>query len=328
IHGFCARVLADRAYESGVLFETELVTDQSHFLNEVADDFWRAHLYGDDKVLAALLRKCLSPARLVELLNELTNNPVLRVLPAPENQAELKKKIAEVWHALCDCWSKSEQEIRGLFSNIAWAKGNHFKREVIDAYLAVAMKCVGESRSTGELLSCMEFFSAATLQANTRVRGITPRHEFFDQCQELSEVTHRFVVSFQSEFCQWAREELRRRKADRQVRSFDDLLTRLDEALRREDQLGKNLRERFTVALIDEFQDTDPVQYSILAQIYRGTNAPVFLIGDPKQAIYGFRGADVFAYLEAAKVANCRYSLGKNWRSEAKLVDGVNEIFR
>jgi exodeoxyribonuclease V beta subunit len=327
VHGFCARILADRAFESGVLFETELVTDQSRFLNQVADDFWRAHLYSDDKVLAALVREQLSPARLVALLNELTNNPALRVLPAPENQAALKQKIAEVWRALCECWSKSAQEMRGLFSNIAWAKGNHCKRDVVEARLAAAMECLGESRNAGDLLSCVEFFSAATLQANTRVRGITPRHEFFNRCQELSQATHRFVVSFQSEFCQWAREELRRRKAERQVRSFDDLLTGLDEALRRNDQLCRNLRERFKIALIDEFQDTDPVQYSILARIYREASAPVFLIGDPKQAIYGFRGADVFAYLEAAKMAKRRYTLGKNWRSEAKLNDGVSEIF-
>ncbi len=327
IHGFCARVLADGAFATGALFDTELVTDQSRFLHEVADDFWRAHLYGDDKVLAALLPEELSPARLVELLVELANNPALRVLPPAENQAELKKQTAEAWRALCDCWSKSEAEIRGLFSNIAWAKGDHFKREVVDARLAAAMECIGESGNARHLLSCVEFFSAATLQAHTRARGITPRHEFFNRCQELSAVTHRFVVSFQSEFCDWARVELCRRKTARQVRSFDDLLTQLEHALRRDHQLRNDLREQFSVALIDEFQDTDPVQYSILTHIYGGTSAPVFLIGDPKQAIYGFRGADVFAYLEAAKLANRSYTLGKNWRSEAKLVDGVSEIF-
>jgi exodeoxyribonuclease V beta subunit len=69
------------------------------------------------------------------------------------------------------------------------------------------------------------------------------------------------------------------------------------------------------------------VQYSIFSQIYRDSDAPVFLIGDPKQAIYGFRGADVFTYLSAAQVASRRYTLAKNWRSEAKLVEGVNAIF-
>src|SRR5207249_5835669 len=143
--------------------------------------------------------------------------------------------------------------------------------------------------------------------------------------EELSELADRFVVSLQSEFCEWAREELPRRKRNRGVQSFDDLLTRLDQALRsdKRGELSGSLRERFAVALVDEFQDTDPVQYSIFSQIYRDSDASVFLIGDPKQAIYGFRGADVFTYLRAAQVANRRYTLAKNWRSEAKLVEGV-----
>ena len=252
IHGFCARVLADRAFESGVPFDAELVTDQSRFLNEVADDFWRAHFYTDDTTMAALLRgERLKPAQLVELLTQLTNNPKLRVMPPPEDRAVLEKKIAE----LCEAGADSG---------------------------------------------------------------------------ELTELVNRFVISVQSEFCEWAREQLPRRKADRGVQSFDDLLTRLDEALRREEggELRKSLRERFAVALVDEFQDTDPVQYSIFSQIYGGSDSSVFFIGDPKQAIYGFRGADVFTYLKAAKIANRRYTLHQNWRSEAKLVDGVNAIFK
>src|SRR4029077_6332291 len=81
IHGFCGRVLADRAFESGVPFETELVADQSRFLNEIADDFWRAHFYGNDSIMAGVLRDRPTPARLVELLNQLSNNPTLRVSP-------------------------------------------------------------------------------------------------------------------------------------------------------------------------------------------------------------------------------------------------------
>jgi exodeoxyribonuclease V beta subunit len=251
IHGFCARVLADRAFESGVLFETELVTDQSRFVHEVVDDFWRAHFYSDDSIMAGVVRERLVPARLVELLVQLTNNPTLRVSPPSENRAALEKKITELCRA-----------------------------------------------------------------------GGNP--------EEITELAERFIVSLQSEFCEWARQELRRRKTDRRVQSFDDMLTRLDEALRGErgNQLRKSLRERFTVALVDEFQDTDPVQYSIFSQIYGGSDRSVFFIGDPKQAIYGFRGADVFTYLEAAKVANRRYTLERNWRSEAKLLHGVNAIFR
>ena len=99
IHGFCARILADRAFESGVLFETELVTDQSRFLHEVADDFWRAHFYSDDSIMAAVVRERLTPVGLVELLNQLTNNPTLRVSPPSEDCAALEKKITELCRA-------------------------------------------------------------------------------------------------------------------------------------------------------------------------------------------------------------------------------------
>ena len=250
IHGFCARVLADRAFESGVLFETELTTEQSHFLAEIADDFWRAHFYTADPIMAAVVRGRIKPEQLASLLEQLTNDPTLRVLPPPEDLAVLESKIEDVWSKRGDC-------------------------------------------------------------------------------EELTELANRFVVALQAQFCLWARRELPRRKMERRVQSFDDMLTRLDQALRskRGQQLGRSLRERFAVALIDEFQDTDPVQYSIFSQIYRDSDASVFLIGDPKQAIYGFRGADVFTYLRAAQVANRRYTLAKNWRSEAKLVEGVSAIF-
>src|SRR4051794_6413827 len=250
IHGFCARVLADRAFESGAPFETELVTDQSRFFNEIADDFWRAHFYTDDAVTAGLLRDRLAPADLVELLNQLTNNPTLRVSPSTEDRALLKKEITQ----LCQAGGDPDR---------------------------------------------------------------------------LTELAERFVISFQSEFCEWARQELRRRKTQRRVQSFDDMPARLEEGLSWERRKGlqKNFRERFAIAVVEEFQGTDPVQYSIFSKIYGGSDASVFLIGDPKQAIYAFRGADVFTYLRAAKGAHRRYTLYRNWRSEAKLLEGVNAIF-
>jgi hypothetical protein len=79
--------------------------------------------------------------------------------------------------------------------------------------------------------------------------------------------------------------------------------------------------------LIDEFQDTDPVQYSIFSRIYDGSSAPVAFIGDPKQAIYAFRGADVFTYMKAASAATEQFTLTTNWRSETRLIDAVNTIF-
>lgn len=128
----------------------------------------------------------------------------------------------------------------------------------------------------------------------------------------------------------WLDREMPRRKAEARQICFDDLLLDLQGALacpRRGARLAQQLRQRFSAALIDEFQDTDPIQYEIFERIYSGTQAPVFLVGDPKQAIYEFRGADIFAYLEAREKAGSRHTLGQNWRSEPRLIDAVNALF-
>ena len=107
------------------------------------------------------------------------------------------------------------------------------------------------------------------------------------------------------------------------------MLTRFVDALSGEggEALCRTIRERFKAALVDEFQDTDPVQYSIFQKIYDGKKMPVFFVGDPKQSIYGFRGADVFTYVDAAQTVPNQFTLGKNWRSTTDLVRAVNALF-
>ena len=91
--------------------------------------------------------------------------------------------------------------------------------------------------------------------------------------------------------------------------------------------LAATIRKRFRAALIDEFQDTDPLQEEIFHRIFGGGESWLFLIGDPKQAIFGFRGADVFSYLRAAQRAERRFTLQTNYRSSTALVAATNHIF-
>jgi exodeoxyribonuclease V beta subunit len=248
IHGFCARVLADCTFETGTLFDCELITDQSRLWEEIADDFWRMQLYPADALTSAIVRGRIAPEQFAALLELLSNNPRLRVLPGPKNLMEIKTRIAAL----------PEDSV---------------EREALVA---------------------------------------------------------EFLIGLKANFVAWARLEMARRKASDRTQSFDDLLTQFDDALQSDGgaALGDSVQTRFAVALIDEFQDTDPVQYSIFSQIYEGSDAPVFFIGDPKQAIYGFRGADVFTYLKAARSGARAYTLGENWRSEAKLIEGVSAVFR
>jgi exodeoxyribonuclease V beta subunit len=126
-----------------------------------------------------------------------------------------------------------------------------------------------------------------------------------------------------------ARAELDRRKLSRQVMTYDDLLTRLKATLEGPGgaTVAQRLRERYRVVLVDEFQDTDPVQWDIMRLAFAHEDGTLVLIGDPKQAIYAFRGADVYAYLEAARSAGTRRTLNENWRSDQGLIDAYDQLF-
>ncbi len=120
------------------------------------------------------------------------------------------------------------------------------------------------------------------------------------------------------------------RKKARKILTYDDVLSRLRETLF-DEQRGPaacdRLRERYDVVLVDEFQDTDPVQWDIMHRAFGEGGATLVLIGDPKQAIYAFRGADVHAYLQARDEVQSEWTLDVNWRSDQGLLEAYDALF-
>jgi exodeoxyribonuclease V beta subunit len=134
-----------------------------------------------------------------------------------------------------------------------------------------------------------------------------------------AQVRHRFALA--------VRAEVARRKRARRVYTYDDMLTRLADALADPFRgAPQRLRDRYSVVLVDEFQDTDPVQWDILRRAFHG-HTTLVLIGDPKQAIYAFRGADVVSYLDATETARQHATLARNWRSDAPLLTALDIVF-
>ncbi|WP_413699374.1 UvrD-helicase domain-containing protein [Psychromonas sp. KJ10-10] len=142
---------------------------------------------------------------------------------------------------------------------------------------------------------------------------------------------------------------MQKSKHSQSLLGFDDLLLRLDSALQSspDNHLAEQIKSTYPIALIDEFQDTDPVQYRIFQTIYTNhgieeqtdetmasvvdqsvtRSSGLFMIGDPKQAIYSFRGADIFTYMKARQNVSAHYSLDYNYRSSAQMIDAVNHFF-
>jgi exodeoxyribonuclease V beta subunit len=332
IHGFAQRTLKDRAFESGALFDAELIMDQSDILHEITDDFWRRHFYSSAQIVTTFaIKNGFTPEKFFRHITELTKNPALVVIPPhPADIEAIKTECAVVWNKLRDCWNRCEGEIRAIFAHHGWAKFTHGDPVKMHILLAKLGKCLSDAAGALDELECIEKFALSSILKSVRVRQIAPSHELFTLCDRLMAIEKELCVSLQSEFFAWARQEMKRRKIMRNVLSFDDMLTRLDEALSGEggEALSQAIRERFKAALVDEFQDTDPVQYSIFQKIYGGKKMPVFFVGDPKQAIYGFRGADVFTYIDASAAAPNQFTLGKNWRSTTDLVRAVNTLFK
>jgi exodeoxyribonuclease V beta subunit len=127
-------------------------------------------------------------------------------------------------------------------------------------------------------------------------------------------------------FATAVRTELDRRKRRLGILSYDDLLSQLAGALADGDgAAAQRMRDRWRIVLVDEFQDTDPVQWEVLDRAFNG-HATMVLIGDPKQAIYAFRGGDVTTYLRAAATAERQQTLAVNWRSDQPLLDGFQRL--
>ncbi len=148
-------------------------------------------------------------------------------------------------------------------------------------------------------------------QARLEPRGAEPG--------SAAHVRYRFAAA--------VRAEVARRKRVRRIYTYDDMLTRLADALADPARgAAARLRARYRVVLVDEFQDTDPVQWQILRKAFHGSTTLV-LIGDPKQAIYAFRGADVVSYLDATEAAHHHATLARNWRSDSVLLDALDTVF-
>ena len=335
IHGFCERTLKQNAFESGSTFDAELLPDQSDLLREVAADFYRSQAYGSDPLPAALALACdIGVETLSKLLPRVLSNPQIKILPDNADIAAKQNSARKLNTTFVSKWGQWRDEVRALFltpeGNI-WAKAGakHGVTEpLLDALdkLAVSNEApVAAYRAFAQFTN--EWLAEQTLKKPKRE---TPRHDFFDLSSQFAELLAGYGPAANAEFLAWARIESAKRKASRGLRSFDDLLTTLHAALHsaKGDALAASIRAQYHAALVDEFQDTDSVQDSIFSRVFGGDGTWLFLIGDPKQAIYGFRGADVFSYLAATQRPGARrFTLGTNYRSTRNLVSAVNALF-
>ena len=340
IHGFCQRTLQDSAFESGSLFNVELVADQDNLIREIAADYFRRQNYSGDTLRASIaLHQNLTPDVFAALLKRFLTYPELKLLPEKPAlsleviAAELKTvfaKCAKEWSSIAD---KHFDLVNYFIGGKKWANGEHNKSGVIETHMGNLGAGLGANNLSTQFWEAIQFFSISAIRNAVGAKKELPRPypSLFDHCENLFTLAGEFALAQRLDFLRTARAALTQRKQDAKQHSYDDLISRLANALDGPlgNPLANSVRKKFRVALIDESQDTDPLQWKIFRAIFASSPAHrLYLIGDPKQAIYGFRGADVNTYLATASTPDCKeYSLDTNWRSESALVSAVNTIF-
>ena len=344
IHGFAHRVLQQHALETGLLFELELTGATEVLAREISDDYWSRFFYDLDHRLASLVRQGVSPGQLRGLTQEAIRHSDFAItgeIPAEDGIPALVREYCYLYGEVRVCWQEQHEALVRYFAQAEGLTASfktlleHGLLDRIDAFFNLAEPAAFALPNQAELLAEENIFQpeGKVFTPTALKKGLAQPNPFFASWGGLVARGAALAVGSQALFlagaAHYIRAELPKRLLAGQQQSFDQLLTGLDRALQSGHGLAQRIRARFPVALIDEFQDTDPIQYRIFRTIYgTGGKEALFLIGDPKQAIYGFRGADIYAYLEAAsQSASEKHTMTTNWRADRKMVAALNALF-
>ena len=339
IHGFCQRALQEAAFEAGGDFDCELMTDDGDLIDEILLDLWRHEVDQAPSSWARFLAtKKMTPADWRNRLRSHLGKPYLQVLPSKLEYTPDLQPVHDAWSVAAQRWQAEGAAWFEVLRNSTALKQTSHKvgnlplwQQELDHYFA-------DPAGQYHAPKCLARLSHSELVKATKKGEETPLHPLADDFEALLSTLAPYAPEGAQRFIdlhvRWLAElnqQLPQRKAEQRVMAFDDLLNRLNEALQREglgDSLAHTLREQYPVALIDEFQDTDPIQYCIFDRIYaHGSGADLCFVGDPKQAIYAFRGADLATYLQAREATERKYNLPTNHRSTPELIATLNTLF-
>lgn len=374
IHGFCRTVLSDFAFENSVLFKSELIDDTSLFETKLKEQMRKTwpERYGEN--LPEILKGSGFSSKKE---GKKFNNTVLTIagktfrenagdLLLPDIKSKSFKQLQNEIKALVielktltsaqKCFSEQFEKLninastkKSLLNKIVIPLENYLssiddKNIDIVGLQNLIPQIQGAKSGQRQGIQCLIPDKWLKNGPNPEV---CPRlQDIVSVLQKIEEISTNLKQILAVETIHQLQKEVSQAKAEKGWISFDDMISLVEKALYSDnsDHLLKMLRHKYKVAFVDEFQDTDPVQWKIFKKIFLDSQKPgfeenpgniLFLIGDPKQAIYSFRGADVFAYLDAKNEIEelskqqkaGLYALDINWRSQPELINAFNSLF-
>ncbi|HVC49864.1 MAG TPA: exodeoxyribonuclease V subunit beta [Burkholderiales bacterium] len=337
IHAFCQRSLNEFSFISGMPFETDFVEDDTDFRVRAVDDFWRIYVVNLPPLLVRWLAEINEgPETWEAIIRPCLEKPYLR-LDVPKLAGSIETCLAEYENHFLKAkrlWQEERENIiriidSGILKNTSYSAKRRAKLyEMCDIFFArdISFPKKEEAEDWVKL-------TPSALLTGTRSGQVLPEHPFFLSIEVLMTGFDVVFPVWRSQMLEklvdFTRERMKKEKTENGIRSFSDCLIDFEKALSGPvgNVLASSIRNRYRAALIDEFQDTDPIQYKIFSRLFKMNHSTLYYVGDPKQAIYSFRGADIFTYLAAKKEMGGVHTLDVNYRSVPEYVEAVNKLF-
>jgi exodeoxyribonuclease V beta subunit len=346
IHSFCQTAMQDHALQSNQFFETNLLSDDQLLWEQALKDWWRTQSYSLDPSGWGLFESSLgSIAPFIKLQREIRNSHAVKWLPI------INKTLAELyleWKALDSivkqlslAWQVNRDSISDILINskaLARRSELPYHKDNLEGFLTDVDHWLDSDKPLS-IPNNAEYLTATQLHENSKPKqkgmDASLDHSFFLAIDDFFAQVAQIQSSFRSVALlmafEYSTHNVKQQKMVNRSLAYDDQLSLLLDTLRKPDSsdLIADLRAHFPVAMIDEFQDTDATQYEIFERLYFSQdNLSLTMIGDPKQAIYSFRGGDIFTYMKARNSpAVSLWSLKTNWRSQQDLIKAVNCFF-
>ena len=361
IHGFCSKTLRREAIENGNNLNPTIEKDSNSLINEIVEEYWKKEILEIEiSELKGLFKSNFNRKNLIEVLSSLDNDPNnsfkqtfndLKIEESLSNQ--LNNYSESLWIKFTTIWEEKGQELEDSFREIA----KDLRSQGIKDTKPYSSK---PRKNRYELLSnWIEEYKEKKRPSYEDIQNQNLINEYFhpkniyqldmkhkiDSCsKEMEPILDIIGDLYDSpgEFVWehallWTKRELEKRKSKKGLINYSDLLKLLDpknqnrNAIKDEvnhNNIYKNLEQRYKVALIDEFQDTDPVQLRLLKKAFGNRSSHLLLmIGDPKQAIYSFRGGSLNTYMKAREACDQIHLMNANYRSTKSLILTLNKLF-
>ncbi|MBK4765234.1 MAG: exodeoxyribonuclease V subunit beta [Pantoea sp. Brub] len=333
IHSFCMRMLQLNPYKQNIDLNKQLLKDQYLLLKESTNHFWYDIFHSIPLSLARIILSewknvdefftTIYPYFLKQSFDINDSISYLNTMLYQQHEKNMEKIFL-----IKEKWKKSCKDIFNIISNSNIDKRSYNDKNLFNWLSKITIWANSETLDY-QLPTELKKFQQNNINKKNKI-GIPPKHDLFHEI----DVLYNKPLSLRNCFIKKALAEIsidiKKKKYINKLITFDDLINNLYEELNKPTGylLSKIIKNHFPVALIDEFQDTDLKQYKIFNLVYSDQlKNTLILIGDPKQTIYSFRGADLSTYLHARKDISKYYTLNINWRSAKNIINSINYLF-